>query len=317
MDATEIKSIKSDLEKAVSDSQIISILQVLQKQLKPSEKILRETKIGVAVNKYRTHENPTVSSLVKKIIRSWKDQVQREKDIHRHQHKKSSPSSDHTNQPSTTNLQQQHRRSSASTTNNNSTHSNSNNATNKTSTTTTTATNRSATKDGVRTSIYDNTTRNGSLKVLYDALVQDTTASPSQVFETAKGIEVIVYQKEGGVKPGYRNKMRSLVMNIKQKNNPELRSKLLRGEITPQRLYTMKAQEMAPEGLKKEIEELEKMNLFKAQGATEQRAVTDRFTCGKCKQKKVSYYQMQTRSADEPLTTFCTCENCGNRWKFS
>lgn len=79
----------------------------------------------------------------------------------------------------------------------------------------------------------------------------------------------------------------------------------------------MTPQEMASEDLKSEIKRLEEKNLFNAQGAKEERAITDRFTCGKCKQKKVSYYQMQTRSADEPLTTFCTCENCGNRWKFS
>jgi hypothetical protein len=28
------------------------------------------------------------------------------------------------------------------------------------------------------------------------------------------------------------------------------------------------------------------------------------------------YYQMQTRSADEPMTTFVSCLNCNNRWKF-
>jgi len=39
--------------------------------------------------------------------------------------------------------------------------------------------------------------------------------------------------------------------------------------------------------------------------------------CGKCKQMKVAYSQAQTRSADEPMTTFCECMNCGNRWKFS
>ena len=37
--------------------------------------------------------------------------------------------------------------------------------------------------------------------------------------------------------------------------------------------------------------------------------------CGKCKSKKTDYYQLQTRSADEPMTTYVTCKNCGNRWK--
>jgi transcription elongation factor S-II len=40
-------------------------------------------------------------------------------------------------------------------------------------------------------------------------------------------------------------------------------------------------------------------------------------TCGKCKQSKVAYTQAQTRAADEPMTTFCECQFCGNRWKFS
>jgi DNA-directed RNA polymerase subunit M/transcription elongation factor TFIIS len=39
------------------------------------------------------------------------------------------------------------------------------------------------------------------------------------------------------------------------------------------------------------------------------------FKCGKCKSKKTTYYQMQTRSADEPMTTYVTCKDCGNRWK--
>ena len=38
--------------------------------------------------------------------------------------------------------------------------------------------------------------------------------------------------------------------------------------------------------------------------------------CPKCKLNKVHYYQLQTRSADEPMTTFCTCTNCNHRWKF-
>ena len=39
------------------------------------------------------------------------------------------------------------------------------------------------------------------------------------------------------------------------------------------------------------------------------------FKCNKCKSMKTVYYQMQTRSADEPMTTYVTCTNCNARWK--
>ena len=44
-------------------------------------------------------------------------------------------------------------------------------------------------------------------------------------------------------------------------------------------------------------------------------ANTDNFVCRRCKSNRCSYDQLQTRSADEPMTTFVTCINCGNRWK--
>jgi transcription elongation factor S-II len=39
------------------------------------------------------------------------------------------------------------------------------------------------------------------------------------------------------------------------------------------------------------------------------------FTCNRCKSKKTTYYQLQTRSADEPMTTFVSCLNCDKNWK--
>lgn len=39
------------------------------------------------------------------------------------------------------------------------------------------------------------------------------------------------------------------------------------------------------------------------------------FKCGRCKSMKTTYYQMQTRSADEPMTVFVSCHNCGKNWK--
>lgn len=45
-------------------------------------------------------------------------------------------------------------------------------------------------------------------------------------------------------------------------------------------------------------------------------ATTDIFTCKKCKKNRCTVHQMQTRSADEPMTTFVTCIVCNNTWKF-
>ncbi len=39
--------------------------------------------------------------------------------------------------------------------------------------------------------------------------------------------------------------------------------------------------------------------------------------CGKCKSKRTFSYQKQTRSADEPFTTFSQCMNCNNKWTYS
>jgi len=39
------------------------------------------------------------------------------------------------------------------------------------------------------------------------------------------------------------------------------------------------------------------------------------FTCGRCKSIKTTSTQKQTRSADEPMTVFVFCLNCGKRWK--
>lgn len=44
-------------------------------------------------------------------------------------------------------------------------------------------------------------------------------------------------------------------------------------------------------------------------------AIDGLFQCRKCKKRKTTYYSVQTRSADEPMTNFITCLTCGNKWK--
>ena len=70
---------------------------------------------------------------------------------------------------------------------------------------------------------------------------------------------------------------------------------------------------MKPERWKKMLERKNEMENNRY--APRLTANTDNFTCRKCKSNECSYYQLQTRSADEPMTTFVTCISCGNRWK--
>jgi DNA-directed RNA polymerase subunit M/transcription elongation factor TFIIS len=45
-------------------------------------------------------------------------------------------------------------------------------------------------------------------------------------------------------------------------------------------------------------------------------ATVDIFKCRKCNETKCTYYQLQTASIDEPMTTFIACKVCGYQWKF-
>jgi DNA-directed RNA polymerase III subunit RPC11 len=37
--------------------------------------------------------------------------------------------------------------------------------------------------------------------------------------------------------------------------------------------------------------------------------------CDKCNHDQAYFYQLQIRSADEPMTTFYRCASCGFRWR--
>lgn len=109
--------------------------------------------------------------------------------------------------------------------------------------------------------------------------------------------------------------MRQLSFNLKDPNNPDLRMRVLAGLIPPERLVTMSGDELASDARREENERLREQAKWEVVRNNTQTASTDQFQCGKCKQRKCTYYQMQTRSADEPMTTFVTCTNCGNKWK--
>ncbi|KAK9827698.1 hypothetical protein WJX81_001573 [Elliptochloris bilobata] len=133
----------------------------------------------------------------------------------------------------------------------------------------------------------------------------------------AADVEVAMFRQAGGVTPGYKATYRRLVQNLRDPANPDLRRRVLAREITGDVLVTLSAEELASDARKADNSRIRQTALAEAErGQHMKTATTDQFQCGKCRQRQCQYYQMQTRSADEPMTTFVTCVNCGNRWKF-
>ncbi|CAF3743459.1 unnamed protein product [Rotaria magnacalcarata] len=108
--------------------------------------------------------------------------------------------------------------------------------------------------------------------------------------------------KDTGVK--YRNRIRSRISNLKDLKNPNLRINVLIGFITPERLATLTAEEMASDALKQERSKLNESAINEHQLAMDEGTGTDLIQCGKCKQNNCAYTEAQTRSADEPMTLF-------------
>jgi transcription elongation factor S-II len=108
----------------------------------------------------------------------------------------------------------------------------------------------------------------------------------------------------------YVDRLRSIYVNLE---NTLLLNQIQSGVIKSHNLAFMTHQEMKPE--KWDIMIQEKIKRDKNKYETTIEAATDTFKCRKCHSNKCTYYQMQTRSADEPMTTFVTCIECGNRWK--
>jgi DNA-directed RNA polymerase subunit M/transcription elongation factor TFIIS len=112
----------------------------------------------------------------------------------------------------------------------------------------------------------------------------------------------------------YRHKFLEIKNNLLR--SPKLKSHLLEKKVKTKDVVEMMPHEMHPGGPWHQVmEDRIHKDMRKQALAKEAQNQDGFFTCNKCKSKKTTYYQLQTRSADEPMTTYVSCLNCGKNWK--
>ena len=114
----------------------------------------------------------------------------------------------------------------------------------------------------------------------------------------------------------YFSKIRSIYSNLDKESyigNDTFLDRILNKEIDVNTIAELTIYDIFPENWKYILEQKSKRDKLKYELKPE--AMTDAFKCRKCGSRSTSYYEVQTRSADEPMTQFITCLDCGTRWK--
>lgn len=117
----------------------------------------------------------------------------------------------------------------------------------------------------------------------------------------------------------YEQKAKQLALNLDPNSyvkNKNLCIKVLSGEVDCNKLVHYTPEELFPEKWAETIKANQELLKKQVEGS-KARATTDMFICPKCKKKETTYYEQQTRGADEPMTKFITCvaDGCGKQWK--
>ena len=120
------------------------------------------------------------------------------------------------------------------------------------------------------------------------------------------------YSNHKGERAAYLSSMRCLLYNLQ--TNPPLRG------VDAGTLATMSDEEMRKGTVLQDIEQTEEDRRSRFEAMLQERndSVETRHSnirCRKCKRSNLAFEQKQTRGADEAMTVFLTCKDCGLNWK--
>jgi DNA-directed RNA polymerase subunit M/transcription elongation factor TFIIS len=114
----------------------------------------------------------------------------------------------------------------------------------------------------------------------------------------------------------YLNKIISAYLNLNKESyikNNYLFDNVMNNNIDINKISELSLYDIFPDNWTDIIDKKYKKDKLKYELKPE--AMSTLFKCRKCGSKETSYYEVQTRSADEPMTQFVTCIKCNNKWK--
>lgn len=112
----------------------------------------------------------------------------------------------------------------------------------------------------------------------------------------------------------YTTRALGLSFNLRHPRNPSLGDRVRSRELSLKKFASMSPSEMFPELYEPIYERLATRELRKM-AVSHHDAPDGVYTCRACKSKKTQYTCLQTRSADEPMSIYVSCLQCGKRWK--
>jgi transcription elongation factor S-II len=318
---SSLSSLKSSIDSHLSCSPLVAppVLSLLEElsSFTPSinQEILLKTQIGLAVNKLTKVENSQIKAKAKSLVSEWKNLVlkQSASPVPATNNKRKEPEqTENTNQtendqskknkvisiPSSVSVSSPAQASPAS------------NGTKQVNLPSdSTANSNSALRYPAADEILSQTSdpvRSKIQRSLFDALGGSSSQHEAKL---AVEIENEIFNNFGGqTNAQYRQKFRELAMNLKDKNNPDINENLLYGIWSPAEVVAKPVTELASQAMKEERKKERDWHSQEIRSDLDKnRGMTDMFRCGKCGERKCTYYQKQTRSADEPMTTFVNC----------
>lgn len=114
----------------------------------------------------------------------------------------------------------------------------------------------------------------------------------------------------------YTMHARSIIGNLIPSSyiqNPYLYNRLKSGDLTLKEIASFGFSDLYPD-IWKDLS-IKQFEREKRQLEGNKSMATDQFQCKRCGKRECIYYELQTRSADEPMTIFIQCVNCGKHWR--